>query len=197
MNASNRKRSAQRLRLRKARRQLEPEPRREAEARIASSICKSAWFRQADRIAMYLAFDGEVSLHAAIRAAKKMGKTVYVPRLDSKMCFAPLTPKLTTNAFGIREPHTDSEIPAPRLDLVLVPVVGFDAMGARLGMGGGHYDRYFRRRLHRRSWRRPKLLGVAFEIQRIDQLDREPWDVPLDAIVTERGLAPTRYESKS
>jgi 5-formyltetrahydrofolate cyclo-ligase len=74
------------------------------------------------------------------------------------------------------------------LDLMLVPLVGFDGACNRIGMGGGFYDRtlaYLRRRRH---WRRPRLIGIAHECQRVDRIDPRPWDIPLDAVVTEQGV---------
>jgi 5-formyltetrahydrofolate cyclo-ligase len=74
------------------------------------------------------------------------------------------------------------------LDLVLVPLVGFDARGNRLGMGGGFYDRHFSFLRNRRAWRRPLLIGIAFDVQRVPQLRDSAHDVPLWGIVTERGI---------
>lgn len=180
--------------LRRARRELSPEAREYAQSRVARFICASPWFRSAKRIGLYLAFDGELEIGEVIRIARRMGKSVYVPIVTRDMQFACLSSELKVNAFGIREPSNGATGKAPNLDLVLVPLVGFDARGSRLGMGGGHYDRYFRQRLLRRHWRRPKLLGVAFELQRVEHLDPAHWDVPLDAIVTERGLAQATRE---
>ncbi|MFZ2507973.1 MAG: 5-formyltetrahydrofolate cyclo-ligase, partial [Steroidobacteraceae bacterium] len=70
-------------------------------------------------------------------------------------------------------------------DLVLVPLVGFDDDGNRLGMGAGFYDRHFAFLRHRQAWRRPLLLGLAFEIQRLERLAVKPHDVALWGIVTE------------
>ena len=78
---------------------------------------------------------------------------------------------------------------SPRwLDLVLVPLVGFDARGTRLGMGAGFYDRHFAFLRHRRTWHRPRLLGLAFDVQRVERLADAAHDVPLWGIVTERGI---------
>jgi 5-formyltetrahydrofolate cyclo-ligase len=74
------------------------------------------------------------------------------------------------------------------LDLVLVPLVGFDARGNRLGMGGGFYDRHFAFLRNRRAWRRPLLIGIAFDVQRVPRLSDAAHDVPLWGIVTERGI---------
>lgn len=74
------------------------------------------------------------------------------------------------------------------LDLVLVPLVGFDSRGQRLGMGAGFYDRHFAFLRHRMTWRRPLLVGLAFDVQRVDRLAEAAHDVPLWGVVTERGI---------
>jgi 5-formyltetrahydrofolate cyclo-ligase len=74
------------------------------------------------------------------------------------------------------------------LDLVLVPLVGFDPRGHRLGMGAGLYDRHFAFLRHRRTWRRPLLVGVAFEAQKVERLTEAEYDVQLDGVVTECGV---------
>ncbi len=71
---------------------------------------------------------------------------------------------------------------------MLVPLVGFDARGYRLGMGAGFYDRHFEFLRHRRTWLRPLLLGVAFEVQRLEHFADVDHDVPLWGVVTERGI---------
>ena len=67
-------------------------------------------------------------------------------------------------------------------------LVGFDARCNRLGMGGGYYDRTLAYLRHRVHWRRPLLVGVAHECQRVERLEANPWDVPLDLVVTERRI---------
>ncbi len=74
------------------------------------------------------------------------------------------------------------------LDLVLVPLVGFDARGHRLGMGAGFYDRRFVFLRHRRTWRKPLLIGLAFEVRRVERLAEAAHDVPLWGVVTERAV---------
>ena len=83
--------------------------------------------------------------------------------------------------FGTLAP---SEL-APRVepDIVLMPLLGFDRRGTRLGYGGGYYDRT----LERLS-KRPKLVGIAFSIQELEDIPRDAHDVPLDTIVTETGV---------
>src|SRR5262249_24852318 len=101
---------------------------------------------------------------------------------------------LRTNRHGIPEPDPRfaRRIPARKLDLVLVPLVAFDAQGWRLGSGAGYYDRALRHLREGRHWRRPRLIGVGYEFQRVERLEPAPWDVPLDAILTPAGLHAVR-----
>jgi 5-formyltetrahydrofolate cyclo-ligase len=148
-------------------------------------------FRRAQRIAVFLAFDGEPTLARVIDAAARAGKRIYAPVITrSRMRFAELDldARLGTNFFGILEPDPSRRIDPRKLDLVLTPLVAFDDRGVRIGVGRGYYDRCFRFLGPRQSWRRPKLLGVAYEIQHVPVIAREPWDVPLWGAVTEAGV---------
>ena len=71
-------------------------------------------------------------------------------------------------------------------DVVFMPLLGFDLRGFRIGMGGGFYDASLAFLGRRRSWRRPRLIGLAFEAQRVDRLPEDEWDIPLDGVLTER-----------
>jgi 5-formyltetrahydrofolate cyclo-ligase len=93
------------------------------------------------------------------------------------------------NHLGIDEPAGACEIGARWLDLVFLPLVGFDSHGMRLGMGGGYYDRTFAFLNLRTAWRAPRLVGIAYEFQHIDRIEPAPHDVRLDAVVTEDGLS--------
>ncbi|ODT48795.1 5-formyltetrahydrofolate cyclo-ligase [Devosia sp. 63-57] len=74
---------------------------------------------------------------------------------------------------------------APRAvpDIVLMPLLGFDAAGTRLGYGGGYYDRTLAA-----LPRKPLLVGLAFDVQELQDIPREEHDVPLDAVITEAGV---------
>jgi 5-formyltetrahydrofolate cyclo-ligase len=93
------------------------------------------------------------------------------------------------NRLGIPEPAALRIIPVRALSVVLLPILGFDRHGTRLGTGGGYYDRMFAYRRHRHSWHRPLLVGVAFQCQLLPVIERSAHDVPLDAVVTEAGIS--------
>ena len=113
-----------------------------------------------------------------------------LPRRGRVMRFGRLrrdTP-MRPNRYGIPEPVDRRSLRARQLDLLVMPLVGFDADGYRLGMGGGFYDATLAYMQHRRHGRKPRLVGVAYECQRADALPHDPWDMPLDAVLTERRL---------
>ena len=180
-----------RQRIRAARREMPPAARAAADRAIARHILKSPEFRSAQRIALFLAFDGEPSMQRVIAAAVTRGKRVYAPVLTGgTMHFAELDTDgaLATNFFGILEPRVGFRVDARELDLVLTPLVAFDDRGVRVGVGRGYYDRCFRFLLNRRHWRHPKLMGVAYELQCAPSLVRQPWDVLLAGAFTETGI---------
>jgi 5-formyltetrahydrofolate cyclo-ligase len=187
-------RSQQRQQLRTMRRTLN---RRERQLR-ADALCRQLFrqtlFNNSRRIAVYLPSDGEVDTTSIIARAWALGKQIYlpvlVPHLHNRLWFAryqPDTP-LVTNRFGIPEPEVvhRQRVAPYALDLVLTPLVGFDSKGNRLGMGGGFYDRSFAFLHQRRAWRKPRLVGIAYDFQQLSQLPAQRWDVPLTAVVTDR-----------
>jgi len=104
------------------------------------------------------------------------------------MRFVELGDRHRVNRLGIEEPAGSRSIGARWLDVVLLPLVGFDARGLRLGTGGGYYDRAFEFRRWRTSWQAPRLVGLAYAFQQVDAIVRAPHDVLLDAVVTEEGV---------
>lgn len=174
--------------LRARRRALTGTERTIAQSRLTRAIRSLHAYRRAKNIAIYLAVDGEADLGELITATARRGVAVYAPQLtDDRLTFRALRADgaLTTNRYGIPEPSDGAPIDARSLDLVLTPLVGFDHSGARLGMGKGYYDRTFEFLRLRRSWLKPKLLGVGFAFQEIPSLDTAPWDVGLWGVVTD------------
>ncbi len=92
------------------------------------------------------------------------------------------------NRLGISEPQGSRIISARRLDVVFLPILGFDARGVRLGTGGGYYDRAFAFRRWRIAWHAPRLIGIAYSFQQVESITPAAHDVLLDAVVTERGI---------
>jgi len=179
--------------------------RRAAERSIARRLHRLRVFQPGARVGIYMAMRGEVDLARAIAAAFRVGARLFSPRITSRrrrvMIFVPMQPRMRMirNAFGIAEPASRSGCrPAPTmLDTVIVPLVGFDRRGNRLGMGLGYYDRALRRRRERaRRWRRPRLIGVAFACQEVNAIEAADWDVPLDFVVTEREIVRCRPEPR-
>jgi 5-formyltetrahydrofolate cyclo-ligase len=165
--------------------------RRAANRALLARVRSLPEYRRARRVALFIAFDGEPSLAALVGSARRQRKRLYVPVLrGSTMRFAELVPgaELTPNFFGILEPKVGATIDARKLDLVLTPLVAFDDHGVRIGVGRGYYDRAFRFLRHRAIWRRPKLMGVAYELQRVAPLTPNSWDIPLYGVVTEARL---------
>lgn len=138
------------------------------------------------RVALYLANDGEVSPHLFIEYCWKNNIEVYLPVLHP-FCAGNLlflryepTTKMTVNKYGISEPALDVQLVSPvnRLDIIYTPLVGFDSQGNRMGMGGGYYDRTLAANSD------IPTIGLAHDCQQVDNLNVEPWDIPLDQIVT-------------
>ena len=169
---------------------------------LAKRLLRWPQLRARKHFACYLKNDGEIDPAPLIQALWALGKKVYLPVvIGSDMRFAPYGPatKLTRNRFGIPEPAQQRSKPTPlrTLDIVLVPLVAFDHRGNRIGMGGGFYDRCFAKQSVRSAsglsvWRKPKLIGIAYEFQCLPSLPVESWDVPLRAIATESRLVVVR-----
>jgi len=173
-------------------------PRREHASReICRHLLDSTAFRAATRIALYWPVGEEVDLRPLLAEAACASRQFCLPVMqpDKRLRFARYRTgeALIANWYGIPEPaHAAAgEIAAEALDLVCVPLLGFDRAGNRLGQGGGFYDRTFDFVL-RGAAAQPLLLGVGFACQELPALAREPWDVPLAAVATERGLIDCR-----
>jgi 5-formyltetrahydrofolate cyclo-ligase len=186
-------RSEQRRQLRSRRRTLDARERARRSQALSRQLSRQPLFRTATRIAAYLPQDGEVETLPLIELCWALGKRVYLPVLvpfvENRLWFARYRPdtRLVRNRFGIAEPEAvhRERIEAHALDLVLAPLVGFDCRGNRLGMGGGFYDRSFAFLLGRKRWRKPQLVGLAYDFQELPALPPRPWDVPLAAVATD------------
>jgi 5-formyltetrahydrofolate cyclo-ligase len=142
-------------------------------------------------IAAFLAFDGEPDLRQGLAELERSGATLVLPVVHetpgrNTMVFrrwsadAPLQP----NRYGILEPLPGPETPLAQIELILIPMVGWDRDGNRLGMGASYYDRALQPFSDSES---PRRVGVAYAAQEIERVPADPWDVPLHAILNEHG----------
>lgn len=200
IHAAGLSRAQLRRQLRQLRRQLSPSEQKKARLALHARLSQHPLFRRARHVALYLPADGEIDPSLLTQAAHRRGKHVYLPVLrawpHNRMDFQRLGrhEKLVRNRFGIAEPkYCRARQRQPwALDLLLLPLVGFDESGGRLGMGGGFYDRSLAYLGRRKKWRKPTMLGLAHECQKVDRLNLASWDVRLDAIITDGAWYPSR-----
>ena len=145
------------------------------------------------RVAGYWASRGELPLNLVIPPLASRGQHFLLPLVgkDKLLRFArwKLGDAVQANRYGIPEPVEPDELLEPmQLDLVFVPLLGFDRRGNRLGYGGGYYDRSFVFLNEQVRPTEPLLVGIAYAFQELPEVDKQHWDVPLDFIATEREL---------
>jgi 5-formyltetrahydrofolate cyclo-ligase len=184
-------RSRLRRELRERRRAIPAVERIAAADSLARHLLELPFMPASGHVAGYWAMDGEIALHALqLRLPPALIYCLPVLGDDARLRFARWQPgdPLVSNRFGIPEPDVapSSLVEPEQMALVVVPLVGFDLRGQRLGMGGGWYDRSFAFRHLRNP--PPWLVGVGFAAQQVDALPVEPWDVALDAVCSEQAL---------
>jgi 5-formyltetrahydrofolate cyclo-ligase len=180
--------------LRNARRALNRAEQRQAAQGLYRQLAQNPLFRRARHISLYLPMDGEIDPRLLLREAQRRGKATYLPVLSAwprtKMVFQRIRPgeKFRPNRFRIPEPLISARRQRKiwALDLILMPLVGFDDQGGRLGMGGGFYDRSLAYQARRKAWHKPVLLGLAHECQKVGKLAVASWDVPLQGTVSDK-----------
>lgn len=196
MNSASKK--TLRRQLRAARSALSPAYRNLAARQILRHASRNGLLLKGRRWGFYLPLEEEFDALPLLNQALHMHKSCYVPvtanRPAQPLRFAKLDGRhaLTLNRYGIIEPHGKRLLNVRWLDVLMVPLVGFDDHGHRLGMGGGYYDATLSYLRNRKKWRRPYLIGLAFECQRAATIPAEPWDIRLDAVLAENGL--TRFK---
>ena len=191
---SNRMKSTQqtlrnqlRQQIRKTRANLTALQQQQAEDSITQQALALIEERNAQHIALYISFDGEISTDKLIKILWAQGKQVYLPVLHpfnpNHLLFLRYLPDIPMlkNKFGIWEPklNVQNVLPLDELDILFTPLVAFDKQGNRLGMGGGFYDRTLQ------HWQKSPFIpvGLAHQCQQVEQLPTEAWDVPLHQIL--------------
>ncbi len=181
-------RSQLRKTIRQRRNALSETEQVEAGLALTESLSSHKKIQQASRIAIYLSNDGELSTASFIAWCWQHNKEVYLPVVhpfsSGNLLFLryQVDTQLISNRYGILEPELDVTKVSPlgELDIICTPLVAFDKTGARLGMGGGFYDRSLA------HWQQTKLypLGLAHDCQLVESVPVESWDVPLPEIIT-------------
>jgi 5-formyltetrahydrofolate cyclo-ligase len=153
---------------------------------ITESFVHSPFFSE-QNIACYLAVNNEVDCSPLIQEIWRAKKTCYLPVITSDQCleFARYEPddELRLNQYQILEPQNMHKISLIDLKVIVMPLIGFDLQGNRIGMGAGYYDRTFSVLTPK-----PALIGFAYECQCVEAIPSDPWDVKLSGVITEKKL---------
>lgn len=174
--------------VRKKRQKLTAIEQEQASQSLKLRLTNHPKVQSAKTIALYLTNDGELDPMPFIQWCWLQGKQVYLPVLhpfcSGHLLFLLFEKKslMVKNQYGISEPKLDvtKVCPIEQLDVLCTPLVAFDHSGARLGMGGGFYDRTLV------NWQTNKLypIGLAHDCQQIEKVPVEYWDIPLPEIIT-------------
>lgn len=180
--------------LRNRRTELTDDARRSLDGLINDHLLDHVKKSRARTVAAYAAFDGEPDLEPALRTLESEGVRLALPVVLQAtgrpvIGFRQWLPAadMKANRYGIPEPVGTLELRLAEIDLVLLPLVAWDEAGGRLGMGASYYDRLFEPFAAESA---PVRMGVGYELQKVDRLPRDPWDVRLHSILTERGCFP-------
>lgn len=176
--------------------------RHEASIAAADILKQHPLFKACKHIAVYLSLKDEFDSAAVIESVWKAKKTCYIPVLAERkdnsrkdqnyLRFAKYEygDPLHMNRYSILEPaRLTHEMKPEGLDLVIMPLLAFDRRGRRLGTGGGYYDRTFEFQhgiLNDDPNKKPKLIGLGYAAQEAEELPADPWDLALDAVLTEK-----------
>ncbi|OOG59588.1 5-formyltetrahydrofolate cyclo-ligase [Rhodanobacter sp. C03] len=188
-----------RQRLADQRRALTPPQRIAAAQGLRRSLEQLPEYLTDSRVAGYWASHGELPLNLVIPPLATRGQQFLLPVIGKgkRLRFAPWQSgeDVQPNRYGIPEPVAPRELLEPfQLDLVLVPLLGFDRRGNRLGHGGGYYDRSFAFLNEQVRPTEPLLVGIAYDFQELEIVGKESWDVALDFIATDRELIDCHLE---
>ncbi|GLI55200.1 hypothetical protein PM10SUCC1_07150 [Propionigenium maris DSM 9537] len=150
---------------------------------IAEKLYSDYRFKKAETIFIFTSFGSEVDTHRIIEELLSMGRSVCIPKIMGKHLMAAVRigslEELRPNKFGILEPLEGEEVAPQEIDLIVVPGVAFDRRGYRIGYGGGFYDAFMSRV--------PEVdkIALAYDLQLIDRIDNESWDIRVDTLITE------------
>lgn len=188
--------TALRRQLRNLRKSIEDDQRHVAGQGLVRLALRHHLLGKGKRIGIYMPSRHEIDVLPLLNRALAMQASCFLPIVPSagrkRMWFSQVGdhPAWQLNRYGIPEylHPTAKQVRAHRLDVLFLPLLGFDSRGYRLGMGGGYYDASLNHLKRYRHWRRPQVIGVAYAAQEVYRVPNDAWDVPLDAILTERSF---------
>jgi len=174
--------------------------RAEHDAAIGRHLSELVISRRADSIACYWPFNGEPDITPACRRLMARGCKLSLPVVTGnnghEMNFHSWREdtRLSENMYGILEPQDTELVPISSLDVLFMPLVGYDRFGNRLGMGAGYYDRCLETT---RDQPVPLRVGIAYSLQEIDRVEGDQWDIQLHGVVNEHGWVDFAGQQKS
>jgi 5-formyltetrahydrofolate cyclo-ligase len=182
--------------IRHRRSSLDTAVRAKLDSAINRQIVERARLEKHAVVAAFMAFDGEPDLQPAMGQLEADGVVLALPVVQdspgkSTIVFQQWESgcEMGSNRYGIAEPLGTGELHATTLDLVLVPLVAWDTAGGRLGMGASFYDRFFQPFV---GQERPARVGVGYQIQQVEHIPLDPWDVRLHGVISESGFCTAR-----
>lgn len=181
-----------RQQLRQSRRSLTPLKQTLHSIRLSVNLFRRMTINKSDKVAVYLSTDGEISLHHVIKKLWRKQVKCFLPVIAPKtgmLAFIAYSKSqtLTKNCYDISEPgYRRSKVYSiDKMNIILMPLVGFDRQGNRLGMGGGYYDKALGEKNYCASIRNKKVVGVAHTLQKVKHIPCANWDIKPELILTE------------
>ncbi len=175
--------------IKQLRSMLSDSDRQNMSQQIARFLLEIVEFNQAKRVFCYISYLDEVETHSLITAFLQQNRDLAVPKIMNKteMLAIPLSDfsELEPDRLGILTP-TSNQAATKSFDVAITPGLAFTEKGERLGYGRGYYDRWFSKNTVKTK------IGLAFEVQIVDELPLEETDLPLDILVTEKRIIDLR-----
>tara|TARA_B100001996_G_scaffold131749_1_gene100194 strand:+ start:357 stop:926 length:570 start_codon:yes stop_codon:yes gene_type:complete len=179
-----------RARIKEKRKQLSDESLKLLGNDILKNIHGLISFEDHEKISTYFSVNNEADTSNLNNYLWDINKDLFLPKIkQGRLLFSSYSKdqKFSLNDYGIPEPeHIDEKlIEAEKFDLMFIPLVAFDTECNRIGMGGGYYDKTLAFKKESENKNKPLLIGLAYEFQKIEAIEKNAWDIPMDAIITE------------
>lgn len=175
--------------LRRQRRQLSIFEQRQAEYKVVQQLRQHPQFKSAQKVGLYLDAFGEIQTDLILKHCWKLGKVVYLPQIcnmNQRLVWVKISAhqyqnkRFSWHPLGMQQAMSSRGLHVTTLDLIIMPLLAFDTLGSRVGMGGGFYDKTLAT-----AACMPYRLGLAHEFQFSETpFIRQPWDQALDACIT-------------